>query len=97
MARWQPVRYWSSDNLLVGTHTITLTATNSVGLSASTSITVVVDDDLDLLDPTLTVGPTQLGWTFTTNAAASPNDHADRSAMRALVRSTGRPAATCPG
>jgi hypothetical protein len=62
--------YWSSDNLLVGTHTITLTATNSVGLSASTSITVIVDDDLNLLDPTLTVGPTQLGWTFPTNAAA---------------------------
>ena len=32
--------------------------------------TVVVDDDLNLLDPTLTVGPTQLGWTFPTNAAA---------------------------
>ncbi len=62
--------YWSSDSLLVGTHFITLTATNSVGLSASTSITVIVDDDLNLLDPTLTVGPTQLGWTFPTNAAA---------------------------
>jgi hypothetical protein len=62
--------YWSSDNLLVGTHNITLTATNSVGLSASTSITVIVDDDLNLLEPTLTVGPTQLGWTFPTNASA---------------------------
>ncbi len=60
--------FWSTDNLLVGTHTIVLTATNSVGLSASTSITVVVDDDLNLLDPTLTVGPTQLGWTFPVSA-----------------------------
>jgi hypothetical protein len=63
--------FWSSDNLLVGTHTITLTAMNGAGLSASTSITVVVDDDLDLLGPTLTVGPTQLGWTFATNAAGT--------------------------
>ncbi len=62
--------YWSSDSLLVGTHHITLTATNSAGLSASTRITVIVDDDLSLLDPTLTVGPTQLGWTFSTNASA---------------------------
>ena len=62
--------YWSSDNLLVGTHNITLTATNSAGLAASTSITVVVDDNLDLLNPTLTVGPAQLGWTFMTNASA---------------------------
>jgi hypothetical protein len=37
---------------------------NSVGVSASTAITVVVDDDLNLLGPTLTLGPAQLGWTF---------------------------------
>ncbi len=60
--------YWSADNLPVGTNVITLTATNSVNLSASTSITVVVDDDLNLLGPTLTVGPAQLGWTFAAGA-----------------------------
>ena len=60
--------YWSADNLPVGTNVITLTATNSANLSASTSITVVVDDDLNLLGPTLTVGPAQLGWSFPAGA-----------------------------
>ena len=45
-----------------------MTATNSANLSASTSITVVVDDDLNLLGPTLTVGPAQLGWSFPAGA-----------------------------
>ena len=40
-------------------------------MSASTTITVVVDDDLNLPGPTLTVGPTQLGWSFATNAAGT--------------------------
>jgi Viral BACON domain/Metallo-peptidase family M12B Reprolysin-like len=51
-------------DLPVGTNTITLTATNSKGLSAATSITITVDDDLSLLNSTLTAGPTQFGWTF---------------------------------
>lgn len=58
----------SSDTLPVGTNHITLTATDSANLSASTTITVVVDDDLSLLDSTLTAGPTQFGWSFPANA-----------------------------
>lgn len=52
----------SIDDLPVGTNTITLEATNSKGLSASTQITVVVDDDLDWPGPTLDVGPGQVSW-----------------------------------
>ncbi len=58
----------SVDTLPVGTNFITLTATNSKGLSASTGITIVVDDDLNLLNSTLTAGPTQFGWTFPAGA-----------------------------
>lgn len=60
----------TSNSLPVGTNTITLTATDSAALSASTSITVVVDDDLNLLDSTLTAGPTQFGWSFVTGATS---------------------------
>jgi len=52
----------SIDDLPVGVNNITLEATNSLGLSASTQITVVVDDDLDWPGPTLSVGPAQVGW-----------------------------------
>ena len=52
----------SSDTLPVGTNTITLTATDSVGQQASTTVTVLVDDDLNAPGPTLTVGPTDVGW-----------------------------------
>jgi hypothetical protein len=58
----------STSNLPVGTNYITLTATNSFNLSASTSITVVVDDDLSLLNATLTAGPSPIGWTFPATA-----------------------------
>src|SRR5205085_843160 len=54
----------STSGLPVGTNVITLRATNSATLSASTSLTVVVDDDLNLLGPTLTAGPLQFAWTF---------------------------------
>ena len=40
----------STTNLPVGTNLITLTATNSVGLSAHVTITVYVDDNLSLLE-----------------------------------------------
>jgi hypothetical protein len=40
-----------------GTDVITLTATNSVGLSASTGITVYVDDSIDPDGPTMQVSP----------------------------------------
>jgi hypothetical protein len=52
----------SINDLPVGVNYITLAATNSLGLSASTQITVVVDDDLDWPGPTLSVGPAQVGW-----------------------------------
>jgi hypothetical protein len=52
----------SLDSLPVGSNEITLVATNSVGQSASASVTVIVDDDLNLPGPTLTAGPGQVGW-----------------------------------
>jgi hypothetical protein len=52
----------SLDTLPVGTNVITLRATNSVGKTASASVTVIVDDDLNLPGPTLTTGPDQVGW-----------------------------------
>ena len=61
----------SSQTLKVGTHTITLKATNSKGLMATTSITVIVDDDLNLLDPMLTAAPTQISFSFAKGATAS--------------------------
>ncbi len=58
----------SVSNLPVGVNTITLKATNSKGQSATATITVIVNDDLSLLGPTMTAGPTQLDWTFAADA-----------------------------
>ncbi len=52
----------STSNLPVGANVITLQATNSVGQTANATVTVIVIDDLNLPGPTLTVGPTQVGW-----------------------------------
>ena len=52
----------SVDDLPVGPNQITLTATNSAGLMASKTITVIVDDDLNLPGATLSVGPTEVNW-----------------------------------
>ncbi|HEU5014035.1 MAG TPA: hypothetical protein VFT66_16050 [Roseiflexaceae bacterium] len=52
----------SSDSLPVGVNKITLTATNSVGQSATATVTVIVDDDLNAPGPTLSAGPGQVGW-----------------------------------
>jgi hypothetical protein len=60
----------SKSDLPVGQNIITLTATNSQGQSASTSVTVYVDDNLDLLGPTLTADPLQFGWSFNTSTDA---------------------------
>jgi hypothetical protein len=49
-------------DLPVGPNVITLTATNSAGLSASTSITVQVGDDLSEPGPTLLVNPPEISW-----------------------------------
>ncbi|MET0231319.1 MAG: hypothetical protein ABW186_10345 [Rhodanobacteraceae bacterium] len=49
-------------DLPAGPNTLTLTATNSVGLSATSSVVVFVDADPVVLGPTLSIGPTQIGW-----------------------------------
>ncbi len=48
--------------LQVGTNTVSVTATNSAGLSASASIVVEVGDALAPLGPTLSVEPQAIGW-----------------------------------
>jgi hypothetical protein len=58
-------------DLPVGEHTITFTAKNAAGLSASASITVVVDDDLSIPGPTLSVAPGEIGWQFAEGATAT--------------------------
>jgi hypothetical protein len=52
----------STSSLPVGKNQIQLSATNRDGLSASATITVFVDDDLNLPGPTLSAGPLQVGW-----------------------------------
>jgi hypothetical protein len=52
----------SVDDLPVGQHLISLRAVNSLGLSASTSIAVIVDDEISLPGPTLSVAPLMVGW-----------------------------------
>lgn len=49
-------------DLPVGENVITLTATNSDGLSTSTSIRVIVGDQGTLPGPVLSVAPTQIAW-----------------------------------
>jgi len=48
--------------LPLGANVLTLTATNSLGLAATSSTTVFVDADPVVLGPTLIVGPGQIGW-----------------------------------
>jgi hypothetical protein len=57
-------------DLPVGPNVITLKATNSLGLSAQTSITVVITDDDRPLGPTMTVAPSRVG--LATGGASSP-------------------------
>lgn len=52
----------SITDLPLGVNVVTLTATNSLGLSAATTARVTVNQSLDQPGPTLTVGPTQIGW-----------------------------------
>jgi hypothetical protein len=51
-----------SVQLPAGPNSVTLTATDSAGLSASTTITVYVDDDVRAPGPTLSVAPAQVSW-----------------------------------
>ena len=52
----------SRSDLPVGTNEIRLTARNSAGMTASTTITVIIHDDLAYPGPTLSVGPESIGW-----------------------------------
>ena len=64
----------SSDSLPVGTNVITLTATNAAGQSAIATVTVIVDDDLNLLGPTLIAGPTSFNFSFAKAATQVTTD-----------------------
>jgi hypothetical protein len=52
----------STASLPVGTDIITLQATDSVGQVATTTVTVIVNDNLVLPGPNLSAGPLQVGW-----------------------------------
>jgi hypothetical protein len=52
----------SVTDLSAGLQTITLTATNSLGLSATATVPVVVLDETGTTAAALTVGPRRLGW-----------------------------------
>ncbi|MEZ4861745.1 MAG: hypothetical protein R3C14_10570 [Caldilineaceae bacterium] len=63
----------SLTDLPVGANVITLVATNSVGESATTTVTVIVDDDLNLPGPTLSAGPTPVGWQIAADVTTAQN------------------------
>lgn len=52
----------ATSDLPVGTNEIRLSARNSQGKTASTTITVIIHDDLAYPGPTLSVGPESIGW-----------------------------------
>lgn len=60
----------SIEDLPVGENTITLEVTNGEGVSASTTITVIVKDDLEFEPALLEVGPTETGWQVTASETA---------------------------
>ncbi|NBD95012.1 MAG: hypothetical protein GVY11_00845 [Gammaproteobacteria bacterium] len=53
---------FSQDNLIIGPNVITISATNSAGLTTEEVFTIYVDDSLEMPGPTLTVGPERAGW-----------------------------------
>ena len=53
---------FSQDNLLIGENIITVTASNSAGLDTMVIFSIFVNDELELPEATLTVGPDQIGW-----------------------------------
>ena len=53
---------FDSTTLPIGEHVITVTATNSAGLSSSQQFTIIVDDELALPGPTLSAAPTHISW-----------------------------------
>jgi hypothetical protein len=54
-----------------GANVITVTATNSYGLSATDTVVVNMGDDLSLAGPTLAVGPTSLAFHAAAGASSS--------------------------
>lgn len=60
----------SKEDLLVGLNEITLSATNSSGLTASDTITVLVDDDLTLPGPVISAAPSFVGWQVSAGTTA---------------------------
>ena len=52
----------STSALPVGVNLVTLTATNSVGVAATSTVRITVDGNLGTPGPTLTAGPGQIGW-----------------------------------
>jgi len=52
----------STETLPVGANLITLSVTNSVGVTAARTVTITVDGNVGAPGPTLTAGPGQLGW-----------------------------------
>lgn len=52
----------AKSDLPVGTNEIRLSARNSHGMTAGTTITVIIHDDLAYPGPTLSVGPESIGW-----------------------------------
>lgn len=66
-------------DLRMGTNVITLTATNAQALSASTAITVFVDDDLSLPGPTLSAAPDALAFGFAAQGSAAQQQVIDIS------------------
>lgn len=61
----------SLDTLPVGTNVISLVATNSTGETASTTVTVIVDDDLTLPGATLSAGPSPVSWHISADESAA--------------------------
>lgn len=61
---------FATDRLPVGSNRISLTATNSLGLSTSTTVMVQVGDSLDPLGPTLSVTPPVVELVATGDAPA---------------------------
>jgi Viral BACON domain len=62
---------FSTSDLLVGTSVITLTATNSAGLSASTAITIEVGDDLSDPGPILSASAAALAFSVAPGTTAA--------------------------
>jgi hypothetical protein len=53
---------FSQNDLIIGQNVITISATNSAGLTEEFTFIIFVNDNLAAPGPTLTVGPDQAGW-----------------------------------